>query len=78
MATIRHIEKNITANVRDSGKITNYIVRVSVDGKDKRVTFITLDEAREWRDERLSDQYKAQQSDRQVKGNPVLNGWGWI
>ena len=76
MATTRQVAENIKANVRDSGGISSYSVRVSVASKDHRKTFKNLVDAKIWRDMMLVKQAEAAR--KKPTADPMLKGWGWV
>ena len=60
MATAKVVAPNIRENARDNGEVISYSVRVSIDGKDVRLTLTSLEEAIIARDKLTSQQYAAQ------------------
>ena len=76
MAHTKTVAPNIKANIRDNGEITSYSTRVSINCKDVRRTFPTLDETIAERDRLLVKQAAAKRR----KGAEGLNfkHWGYL
>ena len=77
MATANVIAPNIRENARDNGEVISYSVRVSIDGKDVRLTLPTLKEAIIARDKLTSRQYVAQQKRLKQVERMNFKHWGF-
>ena len=76
MAYTKTVSPNIRANIRDSGQIISYSIRVTINCKDVRKTYRVLEDAIAERDKLLSKQAAAKR--RQGAEGLSFKHWGYL